>query len=142
MPEKLGGGARQGVKAGPKVLGTSYAARNTHYFARIYVSVQLVGFLMVRAAPQSDPRLERDIQRAPCVEIGRTLLRRSRSIKRGSRMVHAALGESIVLTLPSPGSEYAGNESGDRASPVHSGSPKLFLKAGIEEMEVIREMAK
>lgn len=96
-------------------------------------------FLMVRAAPQSRTLvLTGHPGELPVVEMGG---RSYVDVEALTRLANGSLsirGNQIELTLPSPGaSTPAMNlETGQSGA---SGFSKDFLKAGIEEMEVIRE---
>jgi len=96
-------------------------------------------FLMVRAAPQSRTLvLTGHPGELPVVEIGG---RSYVDVEALTRLANGSLstkGNQIVLTLPSPGASTPATnlETGQSGA---SGFSKDFLKAGIEEMEVIRE---
>ena len=96
-------------------------------------------FLMVRAAPQSRTLvLTGHPGEIPVVEIGGRSYVEVEALTRLANGSLSIRGNQIVLTLPSPGaSTPAMNlETGQSGA---SGFSKNFLKAGIEEMEVIRE---
>jgi hypothetical protein len=96
-------------------------------------------FLMVRAAPQSRTLvLTGHPGELPVVELGG---RSYVDVEALTRLANGSLstkGNQIVLTLPSPGASTPATnlETGQSGA---SGFSKDFLKAGIEEMEVIRE---
>src|SRR5258708_37430281 len=96
-------------------------------------------FLMVRAAPQSRTLvLTGHLGELPVVEIGG---RSYVDVEALTRLANGSLsirGNQIVLTLPSPGASTPAMNL-ETGQPGASGFSKTFLKAGIEEMEGIRE---
>src|SRR5260370_22336445 len=95
-------------------------------------------FLIVRAARQSRTLvLAGHSGELPVVEIGG---RSYVDVEALTRLANGSLsirGNQIVLTLPSPGPSTPAMNL-ETEQPRASGFSKTFLKAGIEEMEVIR----
>jgi hypothetical protein len=99
----------------------------------------LLALVMVHAAPQNRTLVVTGHPgELPVVEMGGHLYVNLEALTRLANGSLSFKGNQVVLTLPAPGAKPPATNL-EPSQPGTSGFSKDFLKAGIEEMEVIRE---